>query len=308
MTVRLANSSDSWGVWFPSDPRQMPWQLYLDEVERAGYTGTELGPYGYLPTDPVQLRRELGTRGLQLIAGFVMQPLEEAELYSGVESAALQLGELLASCGASFMVLIDGEYRDLATGRTTAESTLSDEEWKRLVDTSNRLGDLIRTRFGLQLVFHPHADTHVEYDTQAERFIADTDPAVVSICLDVGHLEYRGGDAVSFFRKHHTRIPYLHLKSVNASIRERVEAESLPLNEAVKLGVFCEPDQGTLDYRAFARALQEAEFTGWATVEQDRDPTTWRDALGSAQRTLAYFRRIGMVEAEEAAPSLKGNA
>jgi inosose dehydratase len=299
MTVHIANSPDSWGVWFPSNPAQIPWQRYLDEVVEAGYTGTELGPYGYLPTRPTDLRRELDTRALQLTAGFLMQPLEQRELYSSIERSALDTGDLLASCGASFLVLIDGEYRDLATGQTTADAALSEEQWKRLVETSNRLGDLVKTRFGLQLAFHPHADTHVEYETQAERLIAEADPALVSVCLDLGHLEYRGGDAVSFFRKHHARITYLHLKSVSASIRARVDAESLPLNEAVKLGVFCEPDLGTLDYVAFARALEEAQFAGWATVEQDRDPRTFEDALGSARRTLRYFREIGMVEADE---------
>ncbi len=109
MRVKLGNSPDSWGVWFPSEPRQVPWQRYLDEVTQAGYTGTELGPYGYLPTNPAQLRAALDSRGLQLTAGFVMLPLENPTTYATVESQTLRVAELVASAGAGFLVLIDGE-------------------------------------------------------------------------------------------------------------------------------------------------------------------------------------------------------
>src|SRR5437762_7978010 len=57
--LRVGVAPDSWGIWFASDPLQTPWQRYLDEVAEAGYEYTELGPYGYLPTDPATLRGEL---------------------------------------------------------------------------------------------------------------------------------------------------------------------------------------------------------------------------------------------------------
>ncbi len=294
MRVQLANSPDSWGVWFPSEPRQIPWQRYLDEVAQAGYRGTELGPYGYLPTNSAQLRAELTTRGLQLTAGFVMLPLENPATYDTVEFETLRVADLLASAGAGFLVLIDGEYRDLATGITTAPSTLDDDGWKHLVNASNRLGMAVQSRFGLRLAFHPHADTHVEYEAQAERLVADTDPAYVDICLDLGHFEYRGGDAVRFFQRHSDRITYFHFKSVDREIRARVDAESLPLNEAVKLGVFCEPDRGTVDYEAFARSLEAVNFEGWAAVEQDRDPSSFEHALPAARRTLRHFQKLSL--------------
>ena len=51
--LHLGTAPDSWGVWMPSgDPLQTPWQRYLDEVQEAGYRYSELGPFGYLPTDP----------------------------------------------------------------------------------------------------------------------------------------------------------------------------------------------------------------------------------------------------------------
>ena len=78
MNIRLGSAPDSWGVWFPSDPKQIPWQRFLDEIAEAGYEWTELGPYGYLPTDLPTLRAELARRGLKVTAAFAMGHLEES--------------------------------------------------------------------------------------------------------------------------------------------------------------------------------------------------------------------------------------
>ena len=64
--LHLGTAPDSWGVWFPEDPKQVPWSQFLDEAAAAGYTAVELGPFGYLPTNPEQLRDELGRRNLIL--------------------------------------------------------------------------------------------------------------------------------------------------------------------------------------------------------------------------------------------------
>src|SRR5437763_654175 len=58
--LRLGTCPDSWGVWFADDPLQTPWERFLDEVADVGYEWLELGPYGYLPTDPARLADEVG--------------------------------------------------------------------------------------------------------------------------------------------------------------------------------------------------------------------------------------------------------
>ena len=85
MNVKIGSAPDSWGVWFPNDTKQTPWQRYLDEVVQAGYEWTELGPYGYLPTDVPTLRRELERRGLKVSASVVMANLEEPSSWREVE-------------------------------------------------------------------------------------------------------------------------------------------------------------------------------------------------------------------------------
>ena len=216
---------DSWGVWFPSDPKQTPWQRFLDEIAEAGYEWTELGPYGYMPTDPNNLLAELDRRRLKVTAAFTMVHLEDPAVWPELQRQMLGGGELAAALGGRFMVLIDDTYSNLFTGEPTRTSRLDDDGWKRLIDTTHRAADLAASRLGLQLVYHPHAETHVEYEDQIEAFLEQTDPGRVSLCFDTGHHAYRGGDPVAFFRRHHARIRYLHLKSVNPQKQQWVERE-----------------------------------------------------------------------------------
>jgi inosose dehydratase len=294
MNVKIGSAPDSWGVWFPSDPKQTPWQRYLDEVVQAGYEWTELGPYGYLPTDLTTLRAELGRRGLKVAASCVMHSLWDAAEWPEVERQTLGVGEALAELGGRFLVLIDDTYSSAFTGQMTAPKRLDESAWKRLIDTTHRVADIARDRFGLILTYHPHAETHVEYEGQIEQFLEQTDPARVSLCFDTGHHAYRGGDAVAFMRRHHGRIPYLHLKSVDPDLQKRVDAEGLTFGAAVQQGVFCEPSHGAVDFLAFRDVLQSINYDGWACVEQDMYPTPFDKPLPIAKRTREYLREIGI--------------
>ena len=294
MKVRIAASPDSWGVWFPDDDLQTPWRRFLDEAVEAGFEWTELGPYGYLPTDLSVLRPALESRNLKLCGAFAMEHLDDPSLRPEVDRQINGAGELLAAFEAGFLVLIDGTYTDQATGEPTAPRKLSSDAWKLLIDTVHDLAETIRGRFGLQLVFHPHAETHVEYEGQIETFLEQTDPDRVSLCLDIGHHAYRGGDPVDFMRRHHDRIGYMHLKSVDANIRRRVESEGIVFAKAVGMDIFCEPSEGSVDFRAFRDVLEEVDYDGWAVVEQDMYPAPFDKPLPIARRTRAYLREIGI--------------
>jgi inosose dehydratase len=294
MNVRIGTAPDSWGVWFADDPRQTPWRRFLDEAVEAGYQWVEIGPYGYLPTDFATLHRELDARGLKVPAGFVMAHLEDANGWPEIEKHVLAVGELLSRLGARYLVLIDDVYSDLFTGERTRASRLEGDGWKRLIDATHRVADVARDRFGLDLAFHPHAETHVEYDDQIEAFLEQTDPERVSICLDTGHHAYRGVDPIDFMRRHHDRTPYMHLKSVDAEIRKRVQAEGIPFATAVGMDMFCEPSKGAVDFAAFRDVLREIDYDGWATVEQDLYPAPFDRPLPIARRTREYLREVGI--------------
>lgn len=292
--VKVGTAPDSWGIWFPSDPQQMPWKRFLDEVAEAGYQWVELGPPGYLPFDAAVLNAELKQRRLEVTAGFVMHHFEDAALWPTIESELHNVGRILQQLGGSFLVLIGDTYTDLFTGQPTRPGKLNADEWKRFIETIHRLATMGYEQYGLRTVYHPHAETHVEYEDQIEQFLADTDPDLVSLCLDTGHHAYRKGDPVGFMARHHERIPYLHLKSIDAQLRNRMENERLPFAKAVAIDLFCEPSKGEVDFPAFRNVLDEIGYRGWAIVEQDMYPAPLDKPLPIAKRTRQYLREIGI--------------
>ena len=288
MNVLVGTGPDSWGVWFAEDDKQVAWNQYLDEVAAAGYEWTELGPYGYLPTDIPRLKQELESRGLKTPGTFCMHHFEDVEERPAIEAELSRICEMLVTLGGKYVVLIDQMYNELHTGERLRSAELTDDAWQRLVDTCVRAQQQIEAA-GLTAVFHPHADSHVEYDHQIERLLTDTS---LDLCFDTGHHDYKGGDAVGFFRKHHQRIPYLHLKSVDGDTRERVLRDGVPFATAVGDGMFVEPAEGTVDFEAFRDALQETGFEGFAIVEQDMYPAAPGAPLPIAKRTREYLREI----------------
>jgi inosose dehydratase len=116
----------------------------------------------------------------------------------------------------------------------------------------------------------------------------------VSLCLDTGHQAYRGGDPVAFLRKHHKRISYLHLKSVDRDIQKKVEREAIPFAKAVAIDMFCEPSKGAVDFPALRDVLQDVDFQGYGIVEQDMFPAPPDKPFPIAKRTRDYLRQIGI--------------
>ena len=294
MQVTIGSAPNSWGVWFPSDPRQTPWNRFLEEVAEAGYRWIELGPYGYLPTALDVLGPKLERLQLQVSGAVLMRHLEDKEAWPSIEEELHRMGRTLAALGAKFLVLIDDIYSDYETGALMRPRQLDDEAWKQLIETTHRVAAIARDRYQLRLAFHPHAETHVEQEDQIERFLADTEPDLVSLCFDTGHHAYRGGDPVAFMHRRHARIPYLHLKNVDAAIQEEVAAKKIPFAKAVGMGMFCEPPEGAVDFEAFRDALRQIDYEGWAIVEQDMYPAPFDKPMPIAKRTREYFRRIGI--------------
>ncbi|MBI82720.1 MAG: 2-keto-myo-inositol dehydratase [Planctomycetaceae bacterium] len=294
MKITLGTAPDAWGVWFPEDSRQIPWRRFLDEVAETGYEWIELGPYGYLPTQLSVLRDELGSRGLKVCACVVEGNLEEASHWEGVEAQVRGGGELAAGLGGEFLVLIDDSYTDLVTGKLTAPARLDGDTWKRLIDTVHRVAEMARDRFGLKLVFHPNAETHVETEDQIETLLAQTEVELVSLCLDIGHHAYSGGDAVEFIRRHYQRIIHIHFKNIDAEVMRRVEAEGIHVGRAAALDAFCGPEEGAVDYEAVRDVLQEVNYSGFAIVEQDMFPAPFDKPLPIARRSVAYLKKIGL--------------
>jgi inosose dehydratase len=286
--LRLGSCPDSWGVWFPDDPAQTPWHRFLDELAEAGYRWLELGPYGYLPTDPARLADEVGRRGLRVSGQAVFGGLHDPGRWDKDLADARQVAELVTAVGGTHVVLLPA---DAGPGAPD----LDPGAWRRLVERTGELGRILRDDHGVAAVFHPHADSHVGTQPQVERFLADTDPAEVNLCLDTGHIAYYRGDNLQLIARYPDRIGYLHLKQVDPAVLDQVEAEGLSFAEAVGRGAMCEPPKGEPDYEALLDAV-DTHLDGelFAVVEQDLYPCDPDDPLPIATRTCQYLRQLGV--------------
>ena len=122
---------------------------------------------------------------------------------------------LTRAVGGEHIVVIPAMYRDEKTGADLEPSTLTDEQWTLLTSQTDELGRRILDEYGLHVQFHPHAESHVGYQHDVERFVEATDPDYVNLCLDTGHIAYYDGDCVELITKYPERIGYVHLKQVN---------------------------------------------------------------------------------------------
>ncbi|BCJ46734.1 IolE protein [Actinoplanes ianthinogenes] len=292
--LRLGSCPDSWGVWYADDPAQTPWSRFLDELASAGYRWLELGPYGYLPTDPARLADELAARGLRCAAGTVGGVGGPHRDFPAVLAETRRVAELTRAAGGRNVVFVPVPgYRDDATGGYREASTLSDTQWRDLLVNTGTLGRMLAEEYGLSLRFHPHADYQVEYQAQVERFLDGTDPRFVSLCLDVGHLAYRRADILQLITKYPSRIGYVHLKQMDPALALRAEAEDLAFAQAVRLGVSVPPPAGAPDMPAVLAALAALGADLFCVVEQDMYPCDFDVPLPIAIRTRRYLEETG---------------
>jgi inosose dehydratase len=289
MRILLANAPVSWGImevegWSPP----FPFTTFLDELQGSGYSGSELGPYGYLPTDPAVLRAELERRSLTLTSAFVPLRLKDAELDL---APVRQVAELLQALGARYLVLADALWpeREAVAGRVQETNfRFTARDWDAAAGNLRKASELA-AGFGLRCVFHHHAGTYIETPEECARLLELTD---LGLCLDTGHYAYGGGDPVQAVETLGRRIEYLHFKDVSAPHLEYVRRRQLDFLDAVRHGVFCPLGEGVVRFPALLDALRRIDYDGWAVVEQDVDATETSASppADSARASREYLR------------------
>lgn len=258
--MQLANAPVSWGVYW-AEGAPVTAGEYLDDVAAAGFSGTELGPYGFLPTDPGALREALAARGLTLIGGVHVHDFAAEGAGEALLEAVARVGGLLAAGGAAHLVVMDaGEGYD---PRGPAEA-LSTSVARQFDAASGPAADL-----GLTLSVHPHVGTAIERLDQVERLL---DASAVALCLDTGHHAFWGDDPAAFLDRAASRLAYVHLKNVDAELSAAVREGRMELQKALDRGAFCPLDAGAVDIPGFLRRLDATGFGGPIVVEQDWTP------------------------------------
>lgn len=300
-TIPVANAPCSWGATddFPTAGDAPGYRQVLDELASAGYAGTELGDWGFLPTDPGTLRAELSRRKLALVGAFVPVRLSDPSAHTAGEDLAVRTATLLAeSAGpadAPCLVLADDAdpARARVAGRATPEHALDDGQWRIVAQGAERIARAVRERTGLRTAFHHHAGTHVETPDEVARLMELTDPDLLGLCLDTGHYAYGGGDALDAAQRYAGRIWHVHAKDCDREVLARARRDGWDYFQAVRSRLFCELGRGVVDLPSILAELQGRGYSGWVVVEDEVAPGTGIP-LESARHDREFLRKLGL--------------
>jgi inosose dehydratase len=302
----FACAPDSWGVLdYPGPSWNQSYEKMLDEMVWAGYTGTELGPYGFFPTDPAVLKPQLERRKLKLLGSFVPVVLSNPASAGIAVEHIRKVGDLLATLKAPFLVLADAQSdeRNRISGRVPRNGSagLTAEQWKNVAHVVEEAAK-VSADFGLDLVFHPHVATYVETPEECERFFDVTSHTGIGLCLDTGHCEYGEGDTVTEAAKFASVLRFLHIKDVDNKILKEARRKKLNFEQAIEEKVFTIIGQGSIDFPGLFRLLDKNNYSGWMVIEQDvKFGATVVPPAESVAASLRYLH--GVVRDLEAAPA-----
>jgi inosose dehydratase len=307
--IKLANAPCSWGT-IEGYGTGTPYAQMLDELVDTGYSGTELGDLGYMPTDPERLREELKKRNLTMLGAYKGVELRNPQAVESSREEILTIARLLAGVAdlgdqrrKPYFVLADDNgkapVRTRNAGRITAEMGLSPDEWKVFTANAERVARMVLEETGLRTVFHHHCAAFVETPGEIARFLELADPEFIGLVFDTGHYTYGTGRdddgslALEGVKRFWDRVWYVHFKDCDSRVARRAREESWDYTTAVQSGVFCELGRGSVAFPQILGFLREKGYNDWITVEQDVLPGVGTPKE-SARRNREYLRALGL--------------
>ncbi len=298
--IQIANAPCSWGALeFELEGETMTYRQVLDEIVETGYAGTELGDWGFMPTDPEELKKVLVNMGLELLGAFVPVALADRTAHEAGTRLALKTAGLMYEAGfrEAFIVLADEngsvEERMHHAGRITPAMGLNPAQWQTFAEGAGSVARAVREQYGMRTVFHHHCGGYVETPGEVATLMELTDPDLLGLCLDMGHYAFGGGDPVEALENYYDRIWHVHFKDYDPAIGQEAASNAYDYFKSVEKGVFCELGKGNVDFPSIVRILKQKGYDGWIVVEQDVLP-----GMGSpkacALNNRNYIQSLGL--------------
>ena len=283
---KIAGAPISWGVCeVPGWGYQLKPARVLREMREVGLSATELGPDGFLPSEPAAMAKTLSQHGLQAIGGFT--PLV---LHVPRHDPVPEVHQILDGYAASRATVLVLSADSGLTGYDTCPE-LDDDGWDTLLVNLDRVANLAASR-GVRAVLHPHVGTMIETGAEVQQVL---DGSSISLCLDTGHLLIGGTDPADLARQAPDRIAHLHLKDVDSTIAAKVQAGRLTYTDAVGQGMYRPLGTGDVDVPAIVGHLRTHGYDGWYTLEQDtilaEEPTD-KGPVEDVASSADYLRRV----------------
>jgi sugar phosphate isomerase/epimerase len=223
----------------------------LARIAQIGYREVEfIDLYGH---EPGAVRAILGRHGLTSPSSHVSYETLDGGL-AGVLEAAGILDQSFIVCA-----WIDEEHRRRS------------DDWKRAAEKFNRAGELARKQ-RIQFAYHNHDFEFTPVDGQLpyDILLAETDPELVRMEMDLYWITKGGQDPLMYFDRYPGRFPLVHVKDMDDA------------------GGFADVGSGRID---FARIFARSETAGIRhyLVEHD-NPRSPMDSIEASYRYLRELR------------------
>ncbi len=305
--ISVGNAPCSWGTLefkgYNNNP--IDYVQMLDELVETGFTATELGDWGFMPTEPALLKEEIEKRKLRMLGAFVQAPFRLEKAFEESSERVMRVARLLYSALEShkpYIILSDDNATDPTrtryAGRVTKEMGLSNSEWRVFTNTIQNIARQVKHETGFQTLFHHHSAGFVETPEEIKHFLELTDSSLINLVFDTGHFifgsgEYENIDIIAALENFRDRISYYHFKDLDPDIAKQARLKGWDYFESLKNGVFCELGKGCVDFRSIVEWLKNQDYLGWVLIEQDVLPGMG-DPKYYAKRNRDYLKSIGI--------------
>jgi len=275
---------------FPGIGEDIPFEQCVSEMALAGFEGCSVGHK--FPKDAAVLTAALALRHLRVSEPWASTYFTVAGMRDRtIDHFREQMAFIKATGGDRVVVAELGHaVHQLEVALLANKPVFDDHDWSVLLAGLNELGELARAD-GLRLIYHPHMGTGVQTRSEVDRLVAGTDPELVHLLLDTGHLTWGGGDPVALVRDHGSRIAHAHLKDLRAEVLRDWKRQDFSFHDAILAGIFTVPGDGMIDFEPILRALAEQDFQGWLVVEAEQDPAK-AHPLTYAIRAREHLRAV----------------
>lgn len=279
-------------------PRDVSEEKVLADIAHAGYAGAPIAPK---PATTAADRVALFQRfALAPAPGYLGADFWDDTKYDAIIARAHLYAAFARDVGCDCCYVAantdnhkvrNGRTRMQAAGHVTEADAMTPAEWQQFVTTISDVGRIMRS-YGVRAAFHNHVGSVIETRAELDQLMQRTDPHLLALGPDTGHMAWAGGDVTDMVRTYATRIVTMHLKDVNPTAVAHARAQHVDYRGAERLGVWTELGQGSVDFVSIFAHLTAAGFSGWLIVETD--VTQLPSALESATQSRVYLRSLGL--------------